>query len=65
MEYFRTEDVSCRVYASAAVVPGLAVWRFTYNGQPTALRKRYTATYIRGGPLGWRMVALHLGNAPA
>jgi hypothetical protein len=27
-------------------------------------RRRYTAVYARGGPLGWRMVALHIGPAP-
>lgn len=49
MEYFRTEDAACRVYESAAVVTGLAPWRLTYNGQPAALRRRYTAMYVRGG----------------
>jgi serine-type D-Ala-D-Ala carboxypeptidase/endopeptidase len=65
MEYFRTEDVAVRVYGAAAVVNGVASWRFTMNGRANALRRRYTATYIQGGPLGWRMVAIQLGPAPA
>jgi ketosteroid isomerase-like protein len=65
MAYFRTEQVDVRVHAAAAVAGGLAQWEFTMNGRTSTLRRRYTATYVRGGPLGWRMVALHLGPAPA
>lgn len=65
MHFFRTEDVVCRVYDSAVVVTGLAVWSFTYRQpQPTTLRRRYTAVYVRGGRLGWRLVAVQMGNAP-
>jgi CubicO group peptidase (beta-lactamase class C family)/ketosteroid isomerase-like protein len=64
MAYFRTEQVDVRVHGAAAVATGLAQWSFTSNGQATTLRRRYTSTYVRGGPLGWRMVALHLGPAP-
>jgi ketosteroid isomerase-like protein len=64
VEYFRTEDVRCRVYESTAVVTGLAVWSVNANGQSSTLRRRYTAVYVRGGPLGWRMAALQLGSAP-
>jgi len=64
MDYFRTDSVKVRVYDKAAVVTGLAEWRFTYRGQPSVNRRRYTAVYVRGGPLRWRMVALHLGRAP-
>lgn len=63
MHYFRTGDVAVQVYADAAVAAGLAEWQFTWNGQQTTLRRRYTSTYVRGGPLGWRMVALHIGPA--
>jgi hypothetical protein len=63
MEYFRTDSVRVRVHGTAAVVTGIAEWRFVYRGQPTTNRRRYTAVYTRGGPLRWRMVALHMGRA--
>lgn len=63
MEYFRTADVAVRMYGGAAVVTGLAEWRFTYRGTPTSVRRRYTAVYARTGPR-WQMVALQLGRAP-
>jgi ketosteroid isomerase-like protein len=65
MDYFRTDSVHVRMHAraSVAVVTGIAEWRFIYRGQPSVNRRRYTAVYTRGGPLRWRMVALHLGRA--
>jgi len=63
MDYFRTDSVLVRVYDKAAVVTGIAVWRFTYRGQVSTNRRRYTAVYARGGPLRWRMVGLHMGRA--
>ena len=65
MHFFRTRDVEVRVDGSAAAVAGLAEWSFTWNGRTNTIRRRYTATYARGGPLGWRMIALHIGPAPA
>jgi hypothetical protein len=62
IHYFRTSDV--RVQPRAGVVTGLAEWQWTWQGRTTVTRRRYTAVYTRGGPLGWRMVALHLGPAP-
>lgn len=62
IHYFRTSDV--RVQPRAGVVTGLAEWQWTFNGQTNTTRRRYTAVYARGGPLGWRMVALHIGPAP-
>lgn len=65
MEYFRTDSVKVRVFApNTAVVTGVAEWRFTYRGQAATNKRSYTAVYIRGGRLRWRMVALHLGRAP-
>lgn len=64
MHYFRTRDVVVRSYGSAAVVTGLAEWSFTMSERVNTLRRRYTVVYARGGPLGWRMVALHIGPAP-
>ena len=65
MHFFRTKDVDVRIYPGTAVVIGMAEWEFVMGGQTRGLRRRYTATYVRGGSLGWRMVALHLGSAPA
>lgn len=62
IHYFRTSDV--RAQARAGVVTGLAEWSWTFNGRTSTARRRYTAVYARGGPLGWRMVALHIGPAP-
>jgi ketosteroid isomerase-like protein len=65
IHYFRTRDVVVKAYGGAGFVIGLAEWRYTFNGQTSDYRRRYTAVYARGGPLGWRMVALHIGPAPA
>lgn len=64
MEYSRTRDPLVRVYQGAAVVTGVAEWRFDYNGRTSEYRQSYTSVFARGGPLGWRMVALHIGRAP-
>lgn len=64
MSYFRTRDVQVRVHGGAAVAIGLLEWEFTFNGRQSNMRRRYTAVYARGGPLGWRMMALHIGRAP-
>lgn len=64
LEFFRTSDAKVRVYESSAVVTGVAEWKYTLNGQVSNPRRRYTAVYVKGGPLGWRMVALHMGRAP-
>jgi ketosteroid isomerase-like protein len=64
MHYFRTTDVAVRMYESVGVVVGLAEWEFALQGQARTLRRSYTAVYVRGGPFQWRMVSLHLGNAP-
>ena len=64
MHFFRTRDVVVHLHPAAAVVTGLAEWEFSYNGRVSSLRRRYTAVYVRGGPLGWQLAALHLGPAP-
>lgn len=60
IHYFRTSDV--RVQPRAGVVTGIAEWQWTWQGRTQSTRRRYTAVYVRGGPLGWRMVALHIGS---
>jgi hypothetical protein len=64
VHYFRSRDVEIRQHEGTAVVAGLIEWSVTFNGRTSNLRRRYTATYARGGPLGWRMMALHIGPAP-
>ena len=64
LEYFRTSDVSIRMLDGAAVVTGLAEWRYTFRGgAPSTSRIRYTAVYARRGPR-WEIVAMHFGRAP-
>lgn len=65
MHFFRTSDVQVRCSGDACVVIGLAAWEFEYNGRVNAQRRRYTAVYMKGGPLGYRMTAMHIGPAPA
>lgn len=65
MHFFRTSDQQVHMLGRSAVIVGLAEWSFTYNGRTSTVRRRYTATYVEGGPLGWSMVALHIGPAPA
>ncbi|HEX8245181.1 MAG TPA: nuclear transport factor 2 family protein [Longimicrobium sp.] len=64
MHFFRTTNVDVRLRPGMAVVTGVAEWEFTYNGRLSAVRRRYTSVFARGGPLGWQMVALHLGASP-
>ena len=65
MHFFRTGDVQVRCYTDSCVVTGLAEWEFTYNERVSSTRRRYTAVYVRGGPLGYQVVALHIGPAPS
>ena len=64
LHYFRSADVDVRTHGDAAVVSGRLEWSFDHDGRRTDVARRYTASYVRGGPLGWRMVALHVGRAP-
>jgi ketosteroid isomerase-like protein len=64
MDYFRTTPAEVRTFEKMAVVRGTAEWRFAMNGSPRDVRRTYTAVYSRGGPLGWRIVAMQMGAAP-
>ena len=66
MDYFRTSGVAIRIPkgSGTAVVTGLAEWKFTMNGQSQEVARRYTHVYVRGGPVGWRIQAVHMGQAP-
>ncbi len=63
MHHFRTSEVRIEIYAAAGLVSGVADWAFTYRGRRSAIRRRYTALYVRGGPLGWQLAGLHMGSA--
>ena len=65
MHYFRTTDVAIRCYSGACTVVGVAEWEFEFNGRVDATRRRYSALYVRGGPLGWQMVTLTISTALA
>lgn len=67
MDYFRTSGVEIRELAGseAALVTGIAGWKFTMNGRSSEVARRYTHVYVRGGPLGWQIVAVHMGQAPS
>lgn len=63
VQYFRTEQVRTRSYGTTGVVTGIVQWAVEQNGATRTLRRRYTAVYSRGGPLGWQLVTLHMGAA--
>ncbi|HKS06520.1 MAG TPA: nuclear transport factor 2 family protein [Gemmatimonadaceae bacterium] len=62
MLHFRTSDVRIETFAGAGVVMGVADWAYTSRGQRSTVRRSYAAVYIRGGPLGWQLVSLHMGG---
>ena len=62
--YFRTEDVTVRVYGDAAVVIGRAIWKVRYKGKDYDNDRRYTTTYVKLGGR-WRAVAQQIAvNIP-
>jgi ketosteroid isomerase-like protein len=61
MDYFRTTPTQVRVHEGAAVVTGTAEWRFTWNSDTREVKRGYTILYSKGGPLGWRILAVHMG----
>lgn len=63
MHYFRTKGADVHCYAAACAVVGVAEWEFEMNGAVSATRRRYSATWVRGGPKGWQMVSLHISQA--
>lgn len=58
--YFRTESPHVHVYGSVAIVTGFAAWAYEQGGASASYRRKYTAVYTRGGPLGWRLQELHM-----
>jgi ketosteroid isomerase-like protein len=64
MHFFRTTGVEAGASGNRAWVHGIAEWQFTFNQRTSDYRLQYAAVYERGGPLGWRMVVLHLRRIP-
>lgn len=62
MEYFRSNPTTVKTFDRVAVVGGTASWRFAMNGTPRQIERPYTAIYGRGGPLGWRILAVQMGD---
>jgi ketosteroid isomerase-like protein len=62
MEYFRSSPTTVKTFDRVALVSGTADWRFSFNGSPRQISRPYTAIYTRGGPLGWRIVAVQMGD---
>jgi len=60
MDYFRTEEPIVRVHGCTAVVSGTAAWQFEMNGKVEQYRRRYSAVYVKGGPLGWQLAELQI-----
>ena len=58
-----TDEVKVRVYGSAAVVTGRAAIKAESRGQVSAMRLRYTDTYVRQGGR-WQMVAWESTRIP-
>jgi ketosteroid isomerase-like protein len=65
MEYFRTFPATVKTFERVAVVTGTAEWSFTMNGRGSLSAYPYTAIYARGGPLGWRIIGLQMGDGRA
>jgi len=66
MKYFRTIGAREVPFgASGAAVVGTAEWSFEQNGRPATISRGYVAVYMRGGPLGWQLKALRMGNPPS
>lgn len=64
VNYFRSREVRVRPLGDAAVVTGLIEWELVTANGTSVTRRRYTAVWARGGVHGWRMVTLHIGQAP-
>ena len=63
IEYFRSTPSVVKAFDRVAVVQGTAEWKFSMNGgAPRQIQRPYTAIYHRGGPLGWRIVAMQMGD---
>ena len=62
--WFRSEDVRARVLGDAAYTAGILTWELRRpDGNASSYRFRYTAVWQRGGREGWRLMALHMGQA--
>ncbi|TAK58294.1 MAG: nuclear transport factor 2 family protein [Bacteroidetes bacterium] len=64
VNYFRSRDVTVRVFDATAIVTGDLYWEMTSEGKTYNLERRFTFTYAKLGE-EWNIVAQHIGMAPA
>src|SRR5689334_12067171 len=65
MKYFRTSGARAIPFGTSGVaVLGTAEWSFEQNGRTPTITRGYMAVYMRGGPFGWQLKALRMGNPP-
>lgn len=64
LHYFRTSQVRVDVFGGTGIVTGIVEWAYAFQGKEGISRFRYTATYVRGGRLGWQVAGLHMGPVP-
>jgi ketosteroid isomerase-like protein len=63
MEYFRSTPAAVRTFERVSIVQGTAEWSFSMGGgSPRKVERPYSAIYRRGGPLGWTIVAMQMGD---
>ncbi|HKP87786.1 MAG TPA: nuclear transport factor 2 family protein [Blastocatellia bacterium] len=51
-----TEDLKVRIYADAAIVTGVGVFKGSFNGRAFSVRERFTDTWLKRGGR-WQAVA--------
>ncbi len=65
MQHFSTRNLRTGGVGNLGVVAGDAEWAFEQGGQTRTVRRGYVASYVRGGPLGWRLASLRMSMQPA
>lgn len=65
MHHFTTRNVRTGGVGNLGLVTGDAEWAFEQGGQTRTVRRGYAASYLRGGPLGWRLASLRMTALPA
>lgn len=64
VQHFTTRNVRTGGVGNVGVVTGDAEWAVEQGGQTRTSRRGYVASYVRGGPLGWRLVSLRMSAPP-
>ncbi|HJQ21677.1 MAG TPA: aspartyl protease family protein, partial [Gemmatimonadaceae bacterium] len=65
MNFFRTTPTEIRVSGDSGYVSGVAEWSFTAGGGTRQIRRAYSLTAQRSAAMGWTIVAVRMGAAPA